>query len=100
MYFARVPFTYDGLELERGELLALRGTPRDGQLRGLKYFLPFDPSEHSKKPCDMCGKVFVSEGFYLTHKRKPSCKAPSPGITKAETAMLLEMDVKDVKVED
>ena len=100
LYFARVPFTYANQDLERGEILELKNTARDNQLRGLKYFLPFDPIEHSKHQCDGCGKIFCSEGFYLTHKRKPSCISPSAEITKAETAMLLEMDPLKVKVED
>jgi hypothetical protein len=101
LYFARIPFTYANQDLERGEILELKGSPRDDQLRGLKYFLAFDSSEHTKNRCDMCGKEFCSEGFYLTHKRKRGgCLAPSPDITKSETAMLLDMDPKKVIVEE
>jgi hypothetical protein len=49
----------------------------------------------------MCSKKFANEGFYLTHKRKVGgCMAPSTEITKAETAMLLEVDLDKVKVEE
>ena len=101
LYYARIPFTYCNQDLERGEILSLRDSPRDNQLRGLKYFIAFDPAEHTKQRCDMCGKEFCAEGFYLMHKRKiGGCKAPSPDITKVETAMLLDLDPQKVTVED
>ena len=101
LFFARIPFTYVGQDLERGELVVLKGTARDDQLRGLKYFIAFDAHEQTKHRCDNCGKEFCSEGFYLTHKKKKGgCLAPSPDITRAETAMLLDMDVEKVRVED
>ena len=99
--FARVPFTYSHQDLERGEIVTLKGTPRDEQLRGLGFLVAFDPHEHRKLPCDSCGRKFVSDGFLLTHKRKAGgCLAPSPDITKDETAMLLNVDPKKVVVEE
>jgi hypothetical protein len=98
---ARIPFTYVGQELERGELVELKGTARDDQLRGLKYFLQFDPNEHGKHRCDSCGKIFAYEGFYTAHKKKRGgCLSPGTDITKEETAMLLDLDPAKVKVED
>ena len=98
---ARVPFRYNKKELERGELATLQGTPRDQQLMGLGYFLPFSKHEHEDKMCDNCGKHFCSESFYIQHKKKPGgCLAPSSPINKAETAMLLDVDPKKVRVEE
>jgi hypothetical protein len=101
MMIARIPFTYLRQELERGELVELKGTPRDDQLRGLGYFIPFDKHEHGQLVCDMCGKIFASEGFRIAHKRKiGGCKAPSSPITRAETAGLLNIEPKNLVTDD
>jgi len=101
LMIAKIPFTYNRQNLERGELVELKGTPRDDQLRGLNYFVTYDKNEHSRSMCDNCGKIFASDGFRISHKKKPGgCLAPSPEITKAETADLLGVDPLKVKVEE
>lgn len=99
---SRVPFKFDGKELERGELFELDfSKPRARQLLGLKYFVVFDVREHEDHMCDKCGKKFASENFYVMHKKKAGgCLGPSSPITRAETAMLLDADPDKVKVED
>jgi hypothetical protein len=98
---ARVPFRYVGQNLERGELFSLRGSPRDNQLLGIGYMIPFDKNEHRDMACDNCGKHFATEGFYIAHKsKKGGCLAPSPDITKGETAMLLNIDLQKLTVEE
>jgi hypothetical protein len=83
--------------LDRGELTDLRGTARDQKLLALKYFNKFDPKEYRVCQCDNCGHKFVSESFYIDHKRKKGgCKAPSQEITTKEHAELLGWEEKDV----
>lgn len=91
-YFAVIPFTYDGIELERGEILKLHGCIRDDQLIGLNYFRKWDTREHQRKHCDTCGKRFATEGFYFMHKAKLRCTDPSKPITRDETAQLIGTD--------
>jgi len=100
-FFARIPFKYAGQPLDRGELIILKGTRRDDQLRGLGYFLKFDPREHTESMCDGCGRKFAGSAFRDEHKRKKGgCLADEQEITKGEFAMLVDKDVKDVQVED
>ena len=101
LYFARVPFTYNKKNLDRGEIAELKDTPRDAKLVGLGYFRPYDKHEHRDVPCDMCGRHFVNEQFYRDHKMKPGgCNGQPSPITKHETAELLDMDPTKVKVEE
>lgn len=98
---ARIPFKYMGNELERGEVVELRGSARDEQLRGLGYFIAYDKNEHGEMVCDNCSKRFASDGFRLAHKKKlGGCLAPSSPISRAETAELLGVEEKKVKIED
>jgi hypothetical protein len=100
-FFTRIPFQYGGYKYERGEIFSPKGLPRDAQLLGLGYYLPYDKHEHSLRQCDNCGKQFASEPFYIMHKSKPGgCLAPSAPITKMETAMLLGKEPKEVRVEE
>lgn len=94
---AKIPFQYGPQQLERGEIISLRGFPRDNQLIALKYFLQYDPREHQKQNCPMCGKSFAGYSFLLAHKKKPNCLAESPDITTEETADLLGIDPKNVR---
>ena len=97
--FAKVPFNYGGQDLERGEIIHLRGLPRDNQLVNLKYFIRYAEGEHSKQSCLKCGKIFAGHSFLLGHKRKPDCLTPSSGITNEETAELLGTDTSRVRVD-
>lgn len=98
--FARIPFMYAKQDLERGEITVLKGSPRDDQLRGLRYLELYNPAIHERKGCDNCGKVFASDGFRIAHRsKKGGCLAPSSEITRDETAMLLDVDPKSVVME-
>jgi hypothetical protein len=100
-FFARIPFRYSGKELERGEIFAPKGLPRDAQLLGLGYYLPFDPHDYKSMMCDSCGKKFATDNFRLMHKQKKGgCLAPSTPISRAETAMLIGKDLNEVRVEE
>lgn len=99
--FARIPFLYAGQNLDRGEILMLKGTPRDEQLIGLRYFAPFVSKEHSVFQCDDCGRQFIGEGHRLAHRRKKGgCLAVTQKITNADTADLLEVDPNNLRMPD
>jgi hypothetical protein len=98
--FAKVPFMYGGQNLERGEVINLRGLPRDTQLVRLKYFIEFAEGEHTEQSCPTCGKKFATYSYLLGHKRKPDCLSPSSDITKEETAELLGVDIEKARIAD
>lgn len=98
--FARKPFKYAGQDLDRGEILTLRATPRDEQLLSLRYLAPFVSSEHSVFQCDGCGRQFISEMHRRGHQKKSTCIAVEQEMTKADTADLLEIDLNKLKMPD
>ncbi len=71
--YARVPFTYDRLDVERGEVFELIGARNDEKLTRLRYVVELKTKEKIRK-CDDCGKEFVDFGFYghrtKQHKRE------------------------------
>lgn len=97
--YAKIPFNYGGQELERGEVISLRGLPRDNQLVNLRYFIKVDSREHDKQACLSCGKIFAGYSYLQGHKRKPDCLAPSPEITREETAELIGADAAKARIE-
>ena len=100
LVYARVPIPgYNGTPKDRGEVFQLKGCRNDDKLLGLRYVLPFDPKQ-STHQCPHCGRKFVAETFYTSHKKKVDCNA-DPGMpTKAETAELIGADVDKIVVEE
>jgi hypothetical protein len=97
---ARIPFTYVNQPLERGELVVLKGSPKDDQLRGLGYFLLYEADKHNKISCLDCGRVFATSGFLEMHRsKKGGCLGPSAPITNIESAILMGVDENRVRVE-
>lgn len=98
--FAKFPFGYGEKHLDRGELIELRGFPRDNQLLGLRYFIPYNKSEHEDVACSVCGRHFMSHGALTEHRRKPDCFDDSATPTKRDAAELLGVGLDKVVVED
>lgn len=98
--FARKPFKYAGQDLDRGEILTLRATPRDEQLLGLGYLSPFKTNDHSVFQCDGCGRQFITEIHRGQHQKKSTCPAVEQEMTKADTADLLGVDPEKLKMPD
>lgn len=99
----RFPFKYAGTDLDRGELIELRGTRRDEQLLGLRYFVKYDPTKFSKKKCerDGCGRLFAGEQYLFEHQRKKGgCMSVEQKTTKLDTAQLLNVDVENLRMPD
>ena len=98
---ARFPFKYARTDLDRGEIIELRGTRRDEQLLGLRYFTKYDPTKFSKKKCGTCSRLFASERYLFEHKRKKGgCTSVEQKTTKLDTAQLLNVNVENLKMPD
>jgi hypothetical protein len=96
----KVPMTYGGQVLERGEIFRMRGFPRDPQLFRIGYVVELtEGMKRDKQSCDKCGKVFVGFNAIEVHRRKSDCLAESAPITAAETAEMLGTDIDKVRVE-
>ena len=92
------PFTYVKQPLDRGEIFETKPeSPKNAQLQGLRFFVPFDPGQHETKSCDGCGRKFASELAYLEHKKKPTCLSDSQEITQQDVS---EMVGRDIRVKD
>ena len=99
--FARKPFKYAGQDLDRGEILTLRATPRDEQLLGLRYLAPFVSNDHSVFQCDGCGRQFITELHRIGHRQKKGgCMSAEQKMTNADIADLLEIDPEKLKMPD
>ena len=62
--------TYNGVNYERGELMALTGGPHDEQLVRMGYVGKVDKGElHLQAECGECQKWFKTEQFRDTHGR-------------------------------
>jgi hypothetical protein len=96
-------FLYAGQEVDRNEVIKLKGLAGDERLIGLRYFAPFDPSFHQRKKCDMCSRLFANERAYIEHRKKPSCITKQSGSgepTKADLAQMLDVGYDKLKVEE
>ena len=61
-------FTYQGVAYDRGQLLTLGGSPRDGRLVELEYVKEAPVSEkHLHAQCGVCSAMFVNEYFRDQH---------------------------------
>ena len=63
-------FTYNGVNYDRGQLIALSGGPHDEQLVRMGYVGAVDASKsHLQAECGECSTWFVSEQFRDQHGR-------------------------------
>lgn len=95
-YFALVPFDYDvaGATLDRGEIFEMKGHRNDEKLVGLGYCKLYTAKKSHK--CDTCGRRFVNESYYYSHKSKVSCFVAGKEVTRAEYAEQLGMKEKQI----
>jgi hypothetical protein len=94
---ARVGFTYTKWR-DRGEVFKLTSARNDNALIGLRYVLPFSPTDHKQILCDKCGRKFSTELYFEGHKRKVNCEDELE-ITKLEFADLIGADPEKVVME-
>lgn len=100
--YAIVPFKYDrpDYQLDRGEIFHTKDFANDVRLHGLGYYGEFDPNVHKTIKCDNCGRAFVSEDFYIGHKRKrDGCMSKEQEINKHEYSKLIGQDESKVKID-
>jgi len=105
-YRARIPFMYgtivnksselDGKPryLDRGEVITLRGYPKDQKLVALGYLVPL--KDETVMTCDVCGRKFTADS-YSQHKRKSDCWAEQTNILASDVAELLGVDYDRAK---
>ena len=91
--YAKIPFTYDGTSLDRGQLIVLRECRNDQKLLGQRFLIPFDAVHEKRWPCDMCGQKFATEMHLRMHQAKSTCVAEGLEITRQEQAELLDVEM-------
>ena len=99
--FAKFPFKYARTNLDRGEVIELKGTPNDERLVGLNYFVMYDPVRDALSKCerDGCQRVFAGPQYLLEHrKKKGGCMSVEQKTTNRDTAELLGVDVQNLKM--
>ena len=71
--WARRPFQYQEMDLDRGQLFELRGAPNDEKLERLGYVAALEKGTETYE-CGECGAKFVDMGMRSGHgqKRHPS----------------------------
>lgn len=93
LYWARRPFGYGGVDLDRGQMVALAGQVNDKKLDRLGYVVPLMHTDQLF-PCRYCGAQFVDLSTLNAHgaKRhqdkelKPNVPFSARGATVDETA--------------
>ena len=98
--FARIPFGYNRVYRDRGEIFKLIDGKNNATLEANRYFYPYDPKEHREIKCDACGRRFINESFLAGHKRKVSCNDDSKLPTKTEFYELIGKDPDKFKIAD
>lgn len=68
-YWARQPFDYGALQLDRGQILRLAGAPNDEKLRRLGYVAELD-GQITSYECAVCGGAFVGIAERTAHGNK------------------------------
>ena len=98
---AKVPFTYNGQDLERGEGFRLRGFLNDDKLRGLGYVVVSDVKREKFQKCDNCTKSFMTIYHLQSHKaKKGGCLGKAKDITNQELAKLAGKDPSTFRMPD
>ncbi len=95
---ARVPFNYNKMNRDRGEVFKLIGARNDEKLIGLRFVLPYD-LKSKLTHCDTCGRNFIAPGFYEAHKKKKDCNDEQGDLTRLETAELIGADPDKLVIE-
>lgn len=95
---ARVPFCYNKMNRDRGEVFKLIGARNDEKLIGMRFVLPCDPKAKLTH-CDNCSRDFIAPGFYEAHKRKKDCNDEQGDLTRLETAELIGADPDKLVIE-
>tara|TARA_Y100000310_G_scaffold96558_2_gene94302 strand:- start:396 stop:746 length:351 start_codon:yes stop_codon:yes gene_type:complete len=98
---ALVPFNYGGVNIDRGEIFDLRALPNDDKLLGNKFVRYYEKDEDKQLQCDTCGRRFGSDVWRRGHKaKKGGCPAIEQKITDEETAVLLDREPDQVRIDD
>lgn len=74
-YYARRPFLYNGMELERGQVFNLAGAANDEKLIRLNYVTELADGNQTYE-CGECKRVFVQMGFRDMHGKEAHRRRP------------------------
>lgn len=93
LYFARRPFGYNGVDLDRGQIFALGGLVNDAKLNRIGYMVPLVPTDQMF-PCRYCKAKFVDLNTLNAHgakrhrdkDRRPELPTSDRGLTVDDTA--------------
>lgn len=93
LYFARRPFGYNGLDLDRGQVFALAGLVNDVKLNRIGYMVPMVLTDQMF-PCRYCKAKFVDLNTlnahgakrHRDHERRVELPASNQGLTVDDTA--------------
>lgn len=69
LYWARRPFGYDGEDLDRGQVIGLRGAVNDRKLDRLGYVVALRKTDELM-PCRFCGAKFIDLNTLNGHGAK------------------------------
>lgn len=86
--------------LDRHELFELKDQPNDHLLLGMRYVMPYNPSEHKTFQCPVCGRKFIDQPSLHAHRAKPDCFSDQKGMSKADVARVLDQDPSKVSIKD
>ena len=98
--FARIPFGYNKVYRDRGEIFKLIDGKNNATLEANRYFHPYDPKLHQEIKCDKCGRRFINQSYLYGHQRKVDCFDDSKEPTKSEFYELIGKDPDKFKLAD
>ena len=98
-YYVRRPFDYAGEELDRGQIIELKGARNDEKLLRLGYVQEL-PRNTGFRECGVCFKKFVGEGERNGHaEMRHSDRYKGMTALEKEAAMEEEVDRQEKRLE-
>ena len=88
--YAALPFQYQDLHLDAGQLVKLEGTRNDAKLHRLGYLREVEPRT-TVMQCGECGEHFVADAQLNLHGRRRHGKTPR-GVTPDPSNPSIESD--------
>ena len=85
MWWAKRPFDYGELSLDRGQIFSLKGARNDSKLDRLGYIAPFEGKPKDLVECAACGAQFIGGDERRGHYEKRHVRVLSPEEEDART---------------
>lgn len=100
-YSARRAFKYNGIDLDRGQVLSLQQCPNDDQLLRLGFLSKLQADQPLSK-CGLCGEIFISDRQLMHHgdRLHAGMREPEiPVMTQVQGKQLVNRMVTDKNFE-